>query len=131
MEVDQLLSELPPPSQPKLKINTANVSKLQLEERALKGQINSLSGRRAKLSGELSGVLSQVCVCVCGWMWMCTPRVCVCVCECVHVAMLYWTKQNCMHKSVTLDTITNRDTLCGNNKMRGRFITGVSIHNYD
>lgn len=61
MEVDQLLSELPPPSsQPKLKLNTTSMSKLQLEERALKGQINSLSGKRTKLSGELSGVLSQL-----------------------------------------------------------------------
>ena len=61
IEVDQLLSQLPPPStQPKLKLGPSSVSKLQLEERALKGQVNSLSGRRGKLSGELNGLLSQV-----------------------------------------------------------------------
>jgi len=62
LEVDQLLSELPPPvsTGQKMKIAPASVSKLQLEERSLKGQVGNLTGQRKKLSGELNGLLSQV-----------------------------------------------------------------------
>ncbi len=87
MEVDQLLSELPPPStqQPKLRLpSSGNMSKLHMEEKALKGQVNSLSGRRGKLSGELNGLLSQVCVCVCVCVPVSLNLVCVSVCLLTH-----------------------------------------------
>ncbi len=91
IEVDQLLSELPPPStqQPKLlRLNSSggNISKLHLEEKALRGQVHSLSGRRGKLSGELNGLLSQVRVCVC--VRVCIhARVCPCLHTCVFVCV--------------------------------------------
>ena len=66
MEVDQLLSELPPP--PPSALSAGNLAgslhQLQEEEEALQTQVSQLSNKRTKLAHELSDLISQVCGCV-------------------------------------------------------------------
>ena len=81
MEVDMLLNDLPVPKkiplpqQPRHHSFSTLPSKvlpqganplhsLQAEERALEGQLSSLTDKREKLAGELEGLISQVSYCL-------------------------------------------------------------------
>lgn len=77
LELDMLLNNLPPPSSysthtlpAKLpQAHKVPIGLLQAEEKALEGQVSSLTNKRDQLAGELEGLISQVSTC-CYWYIM-------------------------------------------------------------
>jgi hypothetical protein len=76
MEVDMLLSDLPPVDAPRPKLSVPSsltayrvpvsggvnkINYLQQQEEALEGQVTDLTHKREQLAGELEGLISQVC----------------------------------------------------------------------
>lgn len=79
LELDMLLNDLPPPSSysthtlpAKLpQAHKVPIGLLQAEEKALEGQVSSLTNKRDQLAGELEGLISQVSTC-CYWYMVVT-----------------------------------------------------------
>lgn len=83
MELDMILNDLPPPgpcpAPPKIPTHSTTAyrvpvervpvtggegdirNRLQEEEKVLEGQLSNLSNKRNQLTGELEGLISQVC----------------------------------------------------------------------